>query len=157
MAELEVPNFGELLAPFIAQAGEDMPSFLAMLERGAADRYRHWAQQMPEHSEGLRSCAAREDEIADTVDALFPIDDVRRAEVAKPLPAARELYYSVFADIELHQQLAIQANAERQGAAAWRGMLDGIDDVEVRARLEHCALLEETSADYLDVLLAGQK
>jgi len=151
MSQLEIPNFGELLAPFISQVPEaQVPNFLAMLERGAAERYRAWAHDIPEHSEGLLMCAQREDEIAETVDGLFPIDDDTRNEVAQPLPGARDTYYAVFANLDLHDQLAIQADAERQGAAAWRGMLDDTDDPEVRARLEHCALLEEASAAYLE-------
>lgn len=151
MSQLEIPNFGELLAPFINQVPEaQVPNFLAMLERGAAERYRAWAHDIPEHSEGLLMCAQREDEIAETVDGLFPIDDNTRDKVAEPLPAARDTYYAVFANLDLHDQLAIQADAERQGAAAWRGMLEDAADPEVRARLEHCALLEEASAAYLE-------
>ncbi len=153
MNKAVAPDFGELLAPFISQAGDHVPSFLAMLERGAADRYRLWSQQWPEHREGLLACAAREDEIADTVDGLFPIDKATRAALNEPLPAARELYYSVFSDLDLRQQLAIQADAERQGAAAWRNMLDDVDSDRARDLLEHCASLEETSAAYLENLL----
>ncbi len=153
MEEVQAPNFGELLAPFIGQVGNDVPAFLAMLERGAAERYRRWSQEIPEHSEGLLACAVREDQIADTVDSLFPIDDERRLEVSKPLPAAIELYYSVFAAFAPYEQLAVQANAERQGAAAWRGMLETTQDPHVRERLEYCAQLEETSASYLETIL----
>jgi hypothetical protein len=156
MSNPEVPDFGQLLAPFIGSVPEDyVPNFLAMLERGAAERYRTWAREIPEHSEGLLMCAAREDEIADTVDALFPIADDIREEIAVPLPAARDTYYAVFANLDLHDQLAVQAGAERQGAAAWRAMLDDQTDPEVREKLQHCSLLEEASASYLeDVVLA---
>lgn len=151
MSQLEIPNFGELLAPFIGQVpAAQLPNFLALLERGAAERYRVWAHEIPEHTEGLLMCARREDEIADTVDGLFPIDESSRQKISEPLPAARDAYYAVFANLDLHDQLAVQANAERQGAAAWRGMLAEEPDPEVRARLEHCALLEEASAAYLD-------
>jgi hypothetical protein len=154
MSQLEIPNFGELLAPYIGQVPEEqVPNFLALLERGAAERYRGWAREIPDHAEGLLMCAQREDEIADTVDGLFPIDDATREEISEPLPAARDTYYAVFVNLDLHDQLAVQANAERQGAAAWRGMLEGEPDPEVRSRLEHCALLEEASAAYLDDLV----
>lgn len=154
MSELQVPNFGELLAPYIGQVPEaQVPNFLALLERGAAERYRMWAAELPEHAEGLLMCSQREDEIADTVEGLFPIDEELQAEIAQPLPAARDTYYAVFASLDLHDQLAVQANAERQGAAAWRAMLDSIDDAHMRARLEHCSLLEEASAAYLDSIL----
>ncbi len=151
MSQLEVPNFGELLAPFISQVEEaQFPNFLALLERGAAERYRLWAHDIPEHSEGLLICARREDEIADTVDDLYPIDAATREKISEHLPGARDTYYSVFSNLDLHDQLALQANAERQGAAAWRGMVEQQTDPELRSKLEHCALLEEASAAYLE-------
>ncbi len=153
MSNVSIPNFGELLAPYIGQVpAAQLPNFLAMLERGAAERYRGWAQAIPEHREGLLRCAQREDEIADTVEALFPIDAAARSELAKPLPAARDTYYAVFANLELSEQLALQAGAERQGAAAWRGMLADIDNAGMCAKLEYCSRLEETSAAYLDTI-----
>jgi hypothetical protein len=155
MSELKIPNFGELLAPFIAQVPEqNFPNFLALLERGAAERYRQWADEIPEHCEGLLMCAQREDEIADTVDELFPFAESAREALEAPLPAARDCYYSVFTGLDLHDQLATQANAERQGAAAWRGMSEGEENLKIRARLEHCALLEEASAAYLDHIIS---
>ncbi len=64
-----------------------------------------------------------------------------------------ESYYDVFSNLATLEQLAIQANAERQGAAAWRGMIEQEPDEATRAVLEHCARTEEASADYLDALL----
>jgi len=154
MANPDIPNFGELLAPYIGQVpAAAVPNFLALLERGAAERYRQWAGQMPEHAEGLLACAAREDEIADTADGLFPIADELRQEISQPLPQARDVYYAVFADLELNDQLAIQADAELQGAAAWRGMISDDTAADLRAGLEHCAQLEETSSAFLRNLL----
>lgn len=151
MPKVSIPNIGELLAPYLDQVPPaQLPNFLAMLERGAAERYRNWAQAMPEHRDGLLRCAQREDEIADTVDALFPIAEAVRTELGKPLPAARDTYYALFANLELNEQLALQAGAERQGAAAWRGMVANIADEQARTQLEYCAQLEETSAAYLD-------
>ncbi len=151
MSQLEIPNFGELLAPFFEQVPEaHFPNFLALLERGAAERYRAWAHEIPGHGEGLLMCAQREEEIADAVDSVFPIDGANREKIAEPLPAAHNTFYSVFSNLDLHDQLAMQAGAERQGAAAWRGMLEGEPDPEVRSRLQHCALLEEANAAYLE-------
>ncbi len=54
MADLTIPNFGELLAPQIGSVPEDaVPAFLARLERSAAQRYREWAASLPEHAAGL--------------------------------------------------------------------------------------------------------
>ncbi len=151
MSQLGVPNFGELLAPFISQVPEaQLPNFLALLERSAAERYRLWAHDIPAHSEGLLMCARREDEIADTVDGLYSIDAAAHEKISELLPGARDTFYSVFSNLDLHDQLAMQANAERQGAAAWRGMLEQEADAEFRSKLEHCALLEEANAAYLE-------
>ena len=155
MTDVSVPNFGELLAPFIGQVpAEYVPNFLAMLERGAAQRYRDWAEAIPEHAEGLLECSSREDEIADVVESLFPVDAETSTEIAKPLPAARDLYYSVFTGLDLQQQLALQAGAELQGAAAWRGMIPALDDEAICEKLEYCSTLEETSAAYLHSILS---
>jgi len=152
--EQSFPNFGALLAPYIVQVpDESRPRFLALLERGAAERYRGWAAELPEHAEGLMACAAREDEIADRIERVFAIDDSLLPALHAPLPGARDTYYAVFSGLAPAEQLRIQANAERQGAAAWRGIASGITDPAVLAELECCSALEETSADYLDALL----
>jgi hypothetical protein len=65
----------------------------------------------------------------------------------------KDTYYAVFAGLTPIEQMTIQANAERQGAAAWRGLIESENDEAVRAALEECAQIEEASADYLDALL----
>ena len=58
MSPVEAPNFAVLLGPWIADIpNEAVPRFLALLERGAAERYRGWADQLPELAEGLLECA----------------------------------------------------------------------------------------------------
>lgn len=154
MTALEIPRFGELLAPFIGRVpAEAMPRFLALLERGAADRYRVWADALPEHRVGLLDCAGREDEIADRIDAAFALDESLRPALEAPLPEAIAVYYEVFAAYDIWDQLRIQANAERQGANAWRGIATRHPDPKVVRALESCSALEESSADYLDVLI----
>ncbi len=154
MSQPDIPDFAQLLAPFIgAVPQEAVPNFLALLERGAAQRYREWAAQLPDYREGLGRCAASEDRIADIVEGLFPIDDERAALIREPLPAARDAYYEVFEHLPLADQLHIQAEAELQGAAAWRGMLAGELPAAVREGLERCAGLEEASSAYLYSIL----
>lgn len=154
MSDVEIPNFAVLLGPFISEVpDEGRPRFLALLERGAAQRYRGWAKELPEHAETLLECADREDEIADRVEKLYPIAAALEKEIAQPLPRARDAYYDVFAGIPVLDQLAIQADAERQGAAAWRGLASQHPDPATREELERCAQLEEASADQLDTLL----
>ncbi len=147
MSERTAPNFGALLAPFIEQVPQQaMPRFLALLERGAAQRYREWAVEIPEHSEVLVACARREDEIADRVDAVWAIDASLHDQLNAPLPAARALYYSIFVGLDPWEQLDIQADAELQGAAAWRGIAANHSDARVVDELLHCARLEEESS-----------
>lgn len=153
-----IPDFGTLLAPHIGSVpARAIPAFLARLERTAADRYRMWAEAVPEHAEGLLECAAREDDIANRVETLLPAtapEDIAAMDDA--IVPAKEAYYDAFAELSPIEQMTIQANAERQGAAAWRGMLENETNPDIRAGLERCAQIEEASADYLDALLADR-
>ncbi len=155
MAQLQIPNFGQLLAPYIGQVPASMmPRFLALLERGAADRYREWAEMLPAHADALLQCAASEDEIADRVEGVFAIDETLRDQLVAPLPAAKQTYYEVFSGMDVWDQLRVQANAERQGAQAWRNIAARTTDDRVIAELAACSALEEQSADRLDALIA---
>ena len=123
MSVITIPNFGELLAEHLERVPpETLPFMLSQLERTAADRYRGWAEAVPEYRKGLLECAAREDEIADRVEALFPPTEAGRQLVSKLIPAAKETYYAVFADHTPREQMTIQADAEKQGANAWQGL-----------------------------------
>lgn len=156
MAQLQIPNFGQLLSPFIGQVPPSiMPRFLALLERGAADRYREWAAMLPAHADVLLSCAASEDEIADRVEAVFTLDETLRETLVAPLPAAKQTYYEAFSGMDVWDQLRVQANAERQGAQAWRNIASRTTDQRVIAELAACSTLEEESADRLDALIAS--
>ena len=156
MTDVLMPNFGALLAPYIGQVGPELrPRFLALLERGAADRYRHWAELLPDHADGLLACAASEDEIADRIEGAFAIADADRAVIEAPLPGARDTYYAVFDGMDPWDQLRIQANAERQGANAWRSIAAEVTDQTVLEALAACSALEEASADYLDGIIGA--
>jgi hypothetical protein len=156
VAAVEAPDFGALLRPYIGQVPpEAMPRFLALLERGAADRYRHWAELLPEHAEVLLACAASEDEIADRIEAAFALDPALREVLHAPLPDALATYRAVFDELDPWDQLRIQAQAERQGARAWRNIAARIDDADVIAALDACSMLEEASADRVDELVAA--
>ena len=158
MSDINVPDFGELLAPFISSVPEAaVPNFLALLERGAAERYRQWAEQLPTFREGLLRCSESEDQIADIVEGLFPIDAQLAEDIKAPLPAARETYYQVFQGMPLADQLAIQAEAELQGALAWQGMLADDLPESVRAGLERCSALERESSAYLYSIIDAVK
>jgi len=155
MGDLPIPNFGALLGPAIGGVPErSRPAFLALLERGAADRYRHWASRVADAAEGLLECAEREEAIARRVEALLPAAEDDHTAMQDALPVARDAYYAVFEGLSLLDQLRIQANAERQGAAAWRSLAAGQESASLREALEACAVLEETSADHLDAVIA---
>ncbi len=154
--ELEIPNFGKLLAPHLgAVPMEAYPYLLSELERTAAERYRGWAQAVPEHARGILACAEREDEIADIAAALVPVSDEHRTLVAGIMPAAKKTYYSAFEGLTAIEQMTIQANAERQGAGAWQGLKAAYPKhVDT---LDKLSAIELRSADYLDELLATIK
>lgn len=150
MPEVNVPNFGELLSPFISAVPEQaVPNFLALLERGAAQRYRDWAEQLPEFREGLLKCADSEDEIANIVERIFPIPNELAEQIKAPLPDARDTYYKVFEPFTVTEQLAIQADAELQGSRAWEAMLSDDLPIEVSEGLQTCMKLEQASSAYL--------
>ncbi len=154
MPEKSLPEFGRLLKPFIdSVAPSAVPGFLAMLERGAAERYRHWADVAATAEQDLHACAAREDEIAARVERLLPLDSEQRGKALAALPGARKAYYAVFADLPLREQFRLQAGAERQGASAWRLLAAQQDDAAVRDELHTCAELEEESARCLDEMV----
>ena len=155
MADVTAPDFGALLAPQLASIPPDaLPRFLALLERGAAQRYRDWAAELPDHAEVLLSCAASEDEIADRIEAAFAIDAATESAIQAPLPAASTTYLGAFEGLDVWDQLRIQADAERQGARAWRNVASRTTDPATLAALEACSALETESADRLDALLA---
>lgn len=151
----DTPNFAKLLGPFIEPIPESArPAFLARLERTAAERYRLWAGQAAALAGGLLACAAREDEIADRVERVLGADAAAREKIESSIEAARDSYYAVFAGKPLREQLRIQADAERQGANAWRLIAAGLGDAAVATELEACSDLEEQSAAHLEGLLA---
>jgi len=156
MPEGPFPDFGALLAPFITQVpDEDRPRFLALLERGAAARYRAWSEELAEHAGPLLACARREDEIADRIERTFAIDPAVLARAEAALPGARDVYYAVFRGLPVGEQLRVQAEAERQGAAAWRRIAGRVSDPAILAELAACSALEEESARVVDGLVAA--
>jgi hypothetical protein len=142
-----VPQFGALLREHIQSVpSEAQPAFLAGLERSAADRYRSWAEQLPDHADELLACAASEDRIADIVTGLFPISNELQAQVDDALPPAVALYYDVFAPYSPGDQLYLQSEAEIQGSQAWVRMSEQITDEAMLASLRECTELELESS-----------
>ena len=154
MGRINIPQFGELLAEHLSGVSQGAyPYLLSQLERSAAMRYREWAEAVPEHRKGLLQCAAREDEIADKVAAMFPPTAQQAAEVDAVMPKAKAAYYSAFADYTPLEQMTIQADAEKQGAGAWQNMKTAYP--KFAQQLDKLSAIELQSAAYLDELLGG--
>ena len=152
MANIEIPNFGELLAEHLSSVPQEAyPYLLSQLERTAAERYRGWAAEITTLEAELTECAAREDEIADRVEALFPPSDEHRALVLSIIPAAKATYYAAFEPYTAIEQMTIQANAERQGANAWQNLKALYP--QYGDELDQLSQIELSSADYLDSAL----
>jgi len=152
MRKVELPNFAEVLGPHLnGVSPAAYPYLLSQLERTAAARYRGWASEVREHRDGLLACAAREDEIADRVEAMFPPTEQQREEVQALLPAAKDAYYAVFQGYSAWEQMTIQADAERQGANAWQNLKQAY--AERSDELDRLSAIEIESATYLEHLL----
>lgn len=154
------PDLVTTLAPVLeATDPSDHPLLIAMLERWAAERYREWADAVGDIAQttALLACAEREEEIATRVETLY----TDSAEVQQRLEAANPLLKSALAGgftwRPIDEQWALQAGAERLGAATWRSFARRAvkdDDADAAAVFESCALMEEASAEVLERFLA---
>lgn len=156
-SESRLPSVGEVLAPLLERVPrEHWPLLIALAERLAAERYRGWAEQVrpPADRDALRACAAREEDIATRVEGLYPdaaaIQRAFRAEIPELDAINRTLF-----DRPLVEQLRIQAEGERLGAATWTSFAGRESDESRRAVLLECAQLEIASAEVLERLLAA--
>lgn len=151
----DVPQFGALLREHIQSIPpEAQPAFLAGLERSAAQRYRDWAELLPEWVDVLTDCARREDQIADIISTRFPASREHQAMIDATLPAAVGLYYDVFEPFDSIDQVYLQSEAEIQGSQAWVRMGDaGITDPDTLVDLARCTELELESSRAVKRLL----
>lgn len=148
-----------VLRPVIEKIPQEHQKLLvALLERNAARRYRAWADASDDDTERdeLLACAAREEQIAESIEALAPNRDEVAASFAPLAPDLRAVNETVFGNAPREEQMAIQAAAERVGATVWRAFAGAETDPRVLETLERCAGLEEASADVLDRLLGGR-
>jgi hypothetical protein len=155
MTTRELPDVPAILGALVARVAQaERPLFLALAERMAAERYRGWAADVddPDVRAGLIACAAREDEIADRVEAVFPDPAAVQQRLLATFPELPQLNRDVFAGRPLADQFAIQAAGERVGAATWRAFAAAWPDAAARDAFLACAPLEEASAEFLDGL-----
>jgi hypothetical protein len=151
----ELPDVPAILGALVARVAQaEQPLFLAIAERMAAERYRGWADHVddPDVRAGLIACAAREDEIADRVEAVFPDPAAVQQRLLAAFPELPQLNRDVFAGRPLADQFAIQASGERVGAATWRAFAGAWPDAAAREAFLACAPLEEASAVFLEGL-----
>lgn len=153
----EPPNVAALLASVLRNVPPDQqPLLIALAERLAAERYRTWANEpaVARHSAELRACAAREEEIAGRIEALYPNAAAIQAEIRAGNPELIDINQTLFANRPLRQQFTIQAQGERLGAATWRSFAQHESDVARAAVLRSCAELEEASALVLEQIIS---
>jgi len=154
----KLPDLGDQLRPLVqALPPAVQPRLMAHLERAAAHRYQAWAAACPdpEAAEGLRACAAREEEVATRVETVYPPQLDERRHFGEVLPTIAETYRAALAERPIDEQYAIQAAAERRGAALWRSLASSVTDGSARETLGRCAELEELSAEFLESLGPG--
>jgi hypothetical protein len=152
-----LPSVGEAIAPLLARIPRaEQPLLIAHAERLAAARYRSWAGR-PEgarHRSELLACAAREEEIARRLEALFDDAAERQRRLLEAHPELAEINRSLFDGRPFREQLAIQAGGERLGAATWRSFARHASEARARDELLACAALEEANASALEAILA---
>ena len=152
-----LPDLGAQVRPLLqAVPPRVQPRLVAELERAAADRYEVWAAQCWDEAQanGLRECADREREVARRVEALVAPEPHEARHFRESLPRIAAAYDAALANRPVTEQYAIQAAAERRGAAFWRALAASLPDPPDREVLAICAGLEERSAESLEGLLA---
>ncbi|MBA2609821.1 MAG: hypothetical protein H0U92_12825 [Actinobacteria bacterium] len=159
MAENPVPDIITTLAPVLdATDPSDHPLLVAMLERWAAERYREWADAVGDIGQvtALTACAEREEEIAARVEALYSDSDAVQERLAAANPLLKGALGGSYTWRPIDEQWALQAEAERLGAATWRSFAKqslARADTDAADVFEQCALMEEASAEVLENFL----
>jgi len=113
---------------------------LAVLERAAADQYRRWADEVgDEHRAGILECAAREEKVAEVLEAAAPNATATAAALGERFPDLGARYAALLDGKSLIEQFAIQAAGERAGGELLRSYA-----------LADAAELEDANAAFLD-------
>jgi hypothetical protein len=149
----ELPDVAAILAQLLQRVvPEHAPLLIAIAERLAAERYRAWAADATGAAQaaGFRACADREEEIARRIESLFPDAAAIQTDLRAKNPDLADINSSLFAGRPLAQQLAIQAQGERLGAATWRALARQAQSEHAREIFNACAGLEEANAELLE-------
>ena len=83
----------------------------------------------------------------------LPVFAAAAERLAADHPDLRERYWTIFEGLELAEQFAAQAAAERTGADTWRVFAAESTGTAAEPEYLACAKLEERSADTLDRLI----
>jgi hypothetical protein len=151
----ELPDIAAVVAAALQGVAPDhQPLLVAAAERLAAQRYRSWASDPANRAVAsqLLACAAREEEIASRVEALYPGAAAIQGDLLRANPGLEQLNRTMFAGRPLTQQFTIQARGERAGAAFWRAVAQRQDRPDARQTLLRCTELEEESAAVLEAI-----
>ena len=155
MPTSSLPNLAEILGPVLGRIGaEQRPLVIAAAERSAATRYRGWANAVknPTIKAGLNECAAREDDIATRVEAMYPNAGILQEQLLELTPELLDGGRAIFSPYSLKDQFALQAQGERIGAATWRSYAARASNDQHKEIFLQCAVLEELSATFLESL-----
>jgi hypothetical protein len=148
-----LPDLAQVLSPVLQSIpAAHQPLLIALAERQAAQRYRTWASSVDsaEHRTELLACADREDEIARRVESLYPEAEAIQKELLANNPTFAASGRSLFAPYSIEEQLKLQAQGERLGAATWRAFAKRAPDANASKTFLDCAALEEQSAEFLE-------
>lgn len=133
----------------------DIPMMIAILERIAASKYVGWADSAEDEVErqGLLACEAREIEIAEFIESLYPNAQATIDELNKNFPDLQERYDAVMEGRTRSDQLRVQSEGEL-GGADFMQQFAAANSGAVAARFTSLAACEEANSKFLAALLA---
>jgi rubrerythrin len=150
---MDTRSFVDRIRPLIAHRPRGEQLFLAaLLENGAAERYREWASQTADSSlaDGLMACADREDTVARSVRDSFGSELQQPEDFRELLGAVQKEVVALFGGLSLEEQFDVQASAERGGEKLWSELAEAESDPALKAVFVECAHLEAASAEFLE-------
>lgn len=142
------------LVPEIPEA--EIPMMIAILERIAAGKYAGWADSAedPIERSGLLACEAREVEIAEFIESLYPDPQATIASLYARFPDLQARYDAVLDGKARSEQLRIQSEGELGGADFMQQFADA-NTGAVKARFASLAACEQANSKFLAELLAA--
>ncbi len=156
-SDFEVPDFDELLGGMLDRVKEEQrPLLMAMLERVAAAKYREWSG-LPEHGAhrtDLLDCAAREEEIASKVEALYAGAAALQQAIADELPELAQVSDDLFGGRSVPHQMAVLAAGERSGGRVWETLARAQSAPTAQDAMRSCGPLEDANAAVLERILS---